>query len=75
MAAYYISVLKVHPDGAPDLAGNPTVDMDKRCSTYVFGPKQCLTVKEANELLTAKREEYLSTELGKKQYSVTREQY
>lgn len=75
MTTYHVSVIQVHPDGALDNDGNPTVDMNKNCSKYVFGPKQCLTVGEANILLKEKREEYLSTQVGKLKYSVTREHY
>lgn len=75
MATYHVSVIMVHPDGAPDRDGNPTVDVSKNCSKYVFGPKQCLTVGEANILLKEKKEEFLSTPNGKLQYSVLREHY
>jgi len=65
MAAYYISVLEVHPDG----------DISKNSHTYVYGPKQCLTVGEANKILKEKRDEYLATPKGKIQYQVSREHY
>lgn len=65
MATYHISVIEVHPDG----------DLKKNSSKYVFGPKQCLTVKEANELLAAKKKEFQSTPKGLIQYQVMREHY
>lgn len=65
MSAYYVSVMEVHPDG----------DDTKNSSKYVFGPKQCLTVQEANELFKMKREEYTSSSKGKIQYQVSKELY
>jgi hypothetical protein len=91
MATYHVSVMQLHPDGPKDCNGNPTIDMDKKCSKYVFGPKQCLTVGEANALKKQKEEEYFTMVINvteenpegervpnpeaKKQYSVTREHY
>lgn len=91
MATYHISVIRLHPDGPVDKNGNKTVDLSKNCSQYAFGPKQCLTVGEANILLKEKREEYHTKVInvteenpegervpdanGKLQYSVTREHY
>ena len=68
MASYYVSVDQLHPveDGVLNLKKNI-------CNT-VF-KKQCLTVGEANEVLKAKRTEYLETPQGKLQYQVRREQY
>jgi hypothetical protein len=81
MAAYYVSVMEVHPDG----------DITKNSSKYVFGPKQYLEVKDANEAEKAKREEYhmmvvditqenpegirVPNPKGKIQFQISRERY